>query len=112
MPRIPITDEAVDLAVRITRATRPHDRDVLPEVARYVRFGAGPRGSQSLVLAAKAKAAAHGQPAADVDDVVSLILPALRHRLVLGYRAEADNVHDADILRLIGKRLGVSWKEI
>ena len=111
IPRIPITDEAVDLAVRFARATRPHDRDVLPEVARYVRFGSGPRGSQSLVLAAKAKAAANGQPAADVDDVVSLVLPALRHRLVLGYRAEADSVRDADILKLIGKRLGVSWKE-
>ena len=112
VPRIPITDEAVDLAVRFARATRPQDPDVLPEVARYVRFGSGPRGSQSLVLAAKAKAAANGQPAADVDDVVSLVLPALRHRLVLGYRAEADSVRDADILKLIGKRLGVSWKEI
>jgi len=111
IPRIPITDEAVDLAVRIARATRPQDRDVLPEVARYVRFGSGPRGSQSLVLAAKAKAAANGQPAADVDDVVSLVLPALRHRLVLGYRAEADSVRDADILKLIAKRFGVSWQE-
>jgi MoxR-like ATPase len=76
-----------------------------------VRFGAGPRGSQSLVLAAKAKAAARGQPAADVDDIVSLVVPALRHRLVLGYRAEADSVRDADILKIIGKRFGVSWQE-
>ena len=111
VPRIPITEEAVDLAVSVTRATRPQNPDVLPEVTRYVRFGAGPRGSQSLVLAAKAKAAANGQPAADIDDVVSLILPALRHRMVLGYRAEADNVRDADILKLIGKRFGVAWKE-
>ena len=111
VPRIPVTEEAVDLAVRITRATRPQDRDVLPEVARYVRFGAGPRGSQSLVLAAKAKAAAQGQPAADVDDIISLVVPALRHRLVLGYRAEADSVRDSDILKIIGKRFGVSWQE-
>ncbi len=111
VPRIPITEEAVELAVRVARATRPHGPDVPPEVARYVRFGSGPRGSQSLVLAAKAKAAANGQPAADIDDVASLILPALRHRLVLGYRAEADSVHDADILKIIGKRFGVSLKE-
>jgi len=111
VPRIPVTQEAVDLAVRITRATRPQDRDVLPEVARYVRFGAGPRGSQSLVLAAKAKAAAQGRPAADVDDIVSLVVPALRHRLVLGYRAEADGVRDSDILKIVGKRFGVSWQE-
>jgi MoxR-like ATPase len=111
VPRIPITEEAVDLAVRVTRATRPQSPDALPEVTRYVRFGAGPRGSQSLVLAAKAQAAASGLPAADVDDVVRLILPALRHRLVLGYRAEADNVRDADILKIIVKRCGVSWKD-
>ena len=111
IPRIPITEEAVELAVRIARATRPEDKGVLPEVARYVRFGAGPRGSQSLVLAAKARAAANGQPAADVDDVASLILPALRHRLVLGYRAEADSVRDKDILTLIASHYGVSWKD-
>jgi len=112
IPRIPITDEAVELAVKIARATRPDDRDVLPEVARYVRFGAGPRGSQSLVLAAKAQAAANGQPAADIENVVSLVLPALRHRLVLGYRAEADSVRDEDILRLVASRYGVSWKDM
>jgi len=110
VPRIPITQEAVELAVRVARATRPNSDEALPEVKQYVRFGAGPRGSQSLVLAAKAKAAANGHAAADVDDVVSLILPALRHRLVLGYRAEADSVLDSDILALIGKRFGVSVK--
>jgi MoxR-like ATPase len=111
IPRIPITEEAVDLAVNVTRATRPQDKAALADVTRYVRFGAGPRGSQSLVLAAKAKAAANGSPAADIDDVTELILPSLRHRLVLGYRAEADNVRDIDILKLIAKRLGVPWKE-
>jgi len=108
--RIPITEEAVELAVRLTRATRPNSDDALPEVKSYVRFGAGPRGSQSLVLAAKAKAAANGQPAADIDDVVSLIVPALRHRLVLGYRAEADSVLDSDILGIVTKRFGVAYK--
>src|SRR5512142_2697348 len=48
IPRIPITQEAVELAVRVTRATRPNAADASPEVKRYVRFGAGPRGSQSL----------------------------------------------------------------
>jgi MoxR-like ATPase len=108
VPRIPITQEAVELAVRVTRATRPGADDALSDVKRYVRFGAGPRGSQSLVLAAKAKAAANGHYAADVEDVLSLIVPALRHRLVLGYRAEADSVQDADILNTITQRLGVA----
>ena len=63
-----------------------------------MRFGAGPRGSQALVLAAKGRAALRGEAAADVDDVRALVVPALRHRLVLSYRAEADGVRAQDIL--------------
>jgi MoxR-like ATPase len=104
VPRIPITDEAVDLAVRVTRASRPgEDGAKIDPVREYVRFGAGPRGSQALVLTAKARAAARGQAAADVDDVRAMIVPALRHRLVLSYRAEADGVRDEDVLAAIVK---------
>ena len=70
---------------------------------QYVRYGAGPRGSQALVLAAKARAALRGEAAADVDDVRALVLPALRHRIVLSYRAEADGVRDADVLKIVEK---------
>src|SRR5262249_14021717 len=101
VPRIPITDEAVALAVRIARATRPGTERVASEVKDYVRYGAGPRGSQALVLAAKARAALRGEAAADVDDVRALIVPALRHRIVLSYRAEADGVRDVDVLRAV-----------
>ncbi|EYF08957.1 AAA family ATPase [Chondromyces apiculatus] len=101
VPRIPVTDEAVDLAVRTVRATRPGAEKVAPEVRDYVRYGAGPRGSQALVLAAKARAALRGEAAADVDDVRALIVPALRHRIVLSYRAEADGVRDVDVLRAV-----------
>ena len=104
VPRIPITDEAIDLAVRLCRATRPSPQ-AIPEVRDYVRFGAGPRGSQALVLAAKARAALRGETAADVEDVRALLVPALRHRIVLGYRAEAEGVRDIDILRAIAKSI-------
>jgi MoxR-like ATPase len=107
VPRIPITDEAVALAVRLARISRPTATDAPEEVRRYVRFGAGPRGSQALVLSAKARAASRGEAAADVDDVVGLALPALRHRLVLGYRAEADGVKDADVVQAICRRASV-----
>jgi MoxR-like ATPase len=98
VPRIPVTDEAVDLAVKLARATRPGSPGEAREVRDYVRFGAGPRGSQALVLAAKGRAALRGEPAADIDDVRALLIPALRHRLVLSYRAEADGVRAQDIL--------------
>ncbi len=108
VPRIPITDEAVQLAVRLARSSRPNAGDAPTEVAQYVRFGAGPRGSQALVLAAKARAALRGDAVADLEDVAAMLLPALRHRLVLSYRAEADGVADADVVRAIARRAGLS----
>jgi MoxR-like ATPase len=103
VPRIPATDEAVELAVKLARATRPGGTSSVREVRDYVRFGSGPRGSQALVLAAKGRAALRGEAAADVDDVRALLLPALRHRLVLSYRAEADRVRAEDILTAVAK---------
>jgi MoxR-like ATPase len=103
VPRMPVTDEAVNLAVGLARCTRPLADGAPREVLEYVRFGAGPRGSQALVLAAKALAALRGDAAADIDDVRAMLLPALRHRLVLGYRAEADRVGAEDVLLAVKK---------
>jgi MoxR-like ATPase len=103
IPRVPITDEAVHLAVRLARLSRPGERGAPSEVTEFVRFGAGPRGSQALVLVAKARAALRGEAAADIDDVRALLVPVLRHRLVLSYRAEAEGVRDADIVEAISK---------
>ena len=108
VPRIPVTEEAVALAVALGRATRPKARPGadgagggVKQVDEYVRFGAGPRGSQALVLAAKARAALRGEAAADVDDVKALVVPVLRHRLVMSYRAEAEGVRDTDVLQSV-----------
>ncbi len=110
VPRIPVTEDAVALAVSLGRATRPHVKagpggetngasaNTPKEVREFVRFGAGPRGSQALVLAAKARAALLGQAAADIEDVRAVVTPVLRHRLVLSYRAEAEGVRDVDVL--------------
>jgi len=106
IPRIPVTDAAVELAVSLGRATRPKDARAPREATEYVRFGAGPRGSQALVLAAKARAALLGEAAADVDDVRALVVPVLRHRLVLSYRAEAEGVRDVDVLARVQAAIG------
>jgi len=98
VPRIPVTEEAVRLAVAYARATRPQGLSATPEVREYVRFGAGPRGSQALILTAKARAALKGEAAADVDDVRALLIPAMRHRLVLSYRADAEGISEVDLL--------------
>ncbi len=102
VPRMPVTDEAVALAVSLARKTRPEARGAADDrIAKYVRFGAGPRGSQALVLAAKARAALGGQAAADVTDVKALVVPVLRHRLVLSYRAESEGISEEDLLSKI-----------
>jgi MoxR-like ATPase len=106
IPRMPVTDAAVQLSVELGRATRPHEPRAPREVRDLVRFGAGPRGSQALVLASKARAALRGEAAADVDDVRALVLPVLRHRLVLSYRAEAEGVKDVDILERVVSAVG------
>lgn len=90
--RIPVSEEAVRLAVNLARKSRATDEGATDLVRNYVRFGAGPRGSRALVLAAKASAALRGEAAADLDDVRRVAVAALRHRLVLTYRAEADGV--------------------
>jgi MoxR-like ATPase len=101
VPRVPVTDDAIELAVRLARATRPEESSAPQIVSRYVRFGAGPRGTQALVLAAKARAALRGEAAVEPDDVRSLAVPVLRHRLVLSYRAEADGVRDVDVIAAV-----------
>ncbi len=99
VPRMPVTDAAVELAVALGARDAPRTTRSAPhEVRDLVRFGAGPRGSQALVLASKARAALRGEAAADVDDVRALAIPVLRHRLVLSYRAEAEGVRDVDVL--------------
>jgi MoxR-like ATPase len=107
VPRVPVTDAAVDAAVTLARLSRPKESQAPREVTDYVRFGAGPRGSQALVLAAKARAVLRGEPAADVEDVAAVALPALRHRLVLSYRADVDGVAASDVVRAMLKRAGV-----
>lgn len=102
IPRMPVTEDAVSLAVALGRTTRPDGIGSKVDAVRdYVRFGASPRGSQALVLAAKARAALRGEASADVEDVRALVHPVLRHRLVLSFRAEADGVRDADVLEQV-----------
>ncbi|HEX8484418.1 MoxR family ATPase [Sphingomonas sp.] len=85
---------------RIVRATRPGEG--APEVvARYVRWGAGPRAGQSLILASKARALLHGRLAATREDVMALAAPVMRHRLLLSFAAEAEGRTPDDIIAAV-----------
>ena len=89
---VPIAPHLVQHAVDLVLATHPADPSAPDGVRRYVRFGASPRGAQSIVLAAKAAALLHGRPNVAADDLRAMAPAALRHRLVLGYEAAADGV--------------------
>jgi MoxR-like ATPase len=99
--KVPIAEELVRHAVRLAAATRPGP-DAPGFVNDWVSWGAGLRAAQSLVLGAKARALLEGRFHATPEDVRALVHPTLRHRVLLGYRAEADGVTvDAVIDRLI-----------
>jgi len=103
IPRIPIAPHVIAHAVALTRATRPEEASAPDEVKRYVRFGAGPRASQALVLGAKARAALDGRVAVDIEDVRALVSPVFRHRLVPSFRAEAEGVRSTDIIASVAR---------
>ncbi len=89
--RVPVPDNVVRYAVRLARATRPGEES--PTFVRdYLRYGAGPRASQYLVLGAKARAALYGKYAPDMEDVHAVALPVLRHRIILNFNAEAEGI--------------------
>ena len=98
--RLPAPPTVVKYAVQLARSTRPDDPEATPEVKKYVSFGAGPRASQFLVLGAKARAAMDGRPMPDLDDVRSVALSVLRHRIVANFQAEAEGVSVERLLPL------------
>lgn len=87
--RIPAPPSLVEASVRLARSTRPTDADAPEFIRQMVIWGAGPRASQYLVLAAKARAALDGRPIPDLDDVRTVAPDVLRHRVVPGFEAEA-----------------------
>ncbi len=89
--RIPVGESVVDAILRLVRAGRPDTSD-LPEVHRQVAWGPGPRASQSLMLAARARAVLDGRFSPSIDDVLALAPPVLRHRMALNFAARADGV--------------------
>jgi MoxR-like ATPase len=100
--RVPAADHVVKYAVALARATRPSAE--APEFVReYVSWGAGPRASQYLVLAGKARAILDGRFAVSTDDVRALAAPTLQHRLIVNYKAEAEGVGARALVdRLLG----------
>jgi MoxR-like ATPase len=95
---VPAAENVIDYAARLVRATRPAGpaSDAAPEFVRaWVRWGAGPRAGQALLLGAKALALLDGRSVVAIEDVRSVALPVLRHRILVNFQGEADGI-DAD----------------
>ncbi|MBI4661819.1 MAG: MoxR family ATPase [Verrucomicrobia bacterium] len=90
--QVPVASHVKDYAVRLVMATHPKTPTAVPIANQYLRFGSSPRGAQTLVLAGKVRALTRNRFNVSFDDVDALIHPALRHRLILNFEAEAEGI--------------------
>ncbi len=97
--KIPVADNVIEYAVTLVSKTRP-DNTLAPDfVKQYIDWGAGPRASQNLILAAKTQAALNGKFSPDIEDVQAVATGILRHRIVKNYKADAEGISEEDIIK-------------
>jgi len=97
--RIPVADNVVEYAVAMVGKTRPNSDAAADLVKTYIDWGAGPRASQNLILAAKTHAAINGKFSPDIEDVQAVAYSILRHRIIKNYKAEAEGVSENEIIK-------------
>ena len=95
---MPVTPSLTRYVVRVLRATHPSDSNATDGIKQYVRFGGSPRGAQSILLAARVRAAIEGRTSPSVEDVKAVVTQALRHRVLLNFEGEAEGVSTDDVL--------------
>ena len=96
--KIPINDNVIQYAVRLAAKTRPNTEHAAEVANKYLKWGAGPRASQYLVLGAKTHAALKGKYSPDIEDVQAVAASILRHRIIKNYKAEAENISVDEII--------------
>nr|WP_221307506.1 MoxR family ATPase [Rhabdobacter roseus] len=96
--RVPVTDHVIEYAVKLVHKTRPNTALAAKEANDYLEWGAGPRASQALILAAKCNALLAGKYSPDIEDVKAVALPVLRHRIVRNFKAEAEGITLDDVI--------------
>jgi MoxR-like ATPase len=96
--KVPASSHVIEYAVRLMRATRPKDPTALPFVKEWVEWGAGPRASQHLVLAAKSRSILQGRYVASVEDIQAVAPSILRHRIITNFKAQAEEMTSLEII--------------
>ena len=102
---LPVSDHVLAYAVKLACSTRPTDPEADQNVKKWVNWGAGPRASQYLILAAKTKAALEGRLSPAEEDVKAVAEIVLSHRILVSFAAEAEGMSSADIVAGILERL-------
>ena len=97
--RIPVADNVIEYAVKMVAKTRPNKDTAADLVKQYIDWGAGPRASQNLILAAKTHAAINGKFSPDIENVQAVATSILRHRIIKNYKAEAEGVTEEQIIQ-------------
>lgn len=100
-----VADEMMEYAVNLVVATNPNHPDALPEIKQFVQYGSGPRGLQSIIRLAKARALVNGRFHVSIADIKSVAKPALRHRMLLNYEGEASEKTNDDLIETILKHI-------
>lgn len=90
--KVPVADNVIEYAVKLVNKTRLNNEFTSDLATNYIQWGAGPRASQFLIIGAKCHAAINGKYSPDIEDVKSVAIPILRHRVVLNYKAEAEGL--------------------
>ncbi len=96
--RVPVSSHVIGFAVKLVRSSRPGESEALPFVKEWVEWGAGPRASQYLIMAAKARAVMQGGYVASVEDVKAVIPSILRHRIITNFKAQAEGITSLQII--------------
>ena len=100
---IPVSDNLVEYVAKFVNNTRPTNDSSPEETKKYISWGAGPRASLYLILAAKAKAVLSNRPTPELNDIISVIKPVLRHRIIPNFNAEAEGINSDDLLDMLIK---------
>jgi MoxR-like ATPase len=98
---VPIASHVLAYTARLVSATHPNEKEAAPAARQYVRYGASPRGMQALILASKITALLDGRFNVSFDDIKRAALPALRHRVILNFEAQAEGVAPDDVVKQI-----------
>ncbi|AUD00638.1 AAA family ATPase [Spirosoma pollinicola] len=97
--RVPVVDNVIEYAVSLVHKTRPNTEKGSPDANLYLEWGAGPRASQALILAAKCNALLNGKYSPDIEDVRAVAMPILRHRVVRNFKAEAEGISVEQLIK-------------